>query len=197
MVVVDYDGHPIRYNQLTVYEDIVARHKSVRFDVQAVSGDGLKWKRANSSLEIDEQTLHDLVDPRDLAAHRLRGLDPDRPVLRGTAQNPDVFFQAREAANRFHAAVPDAVADRFDDRAMLNALVRLRAELGDARVVVAGHGIAAEVARARLAPMRARDVGIVSGDRPANWSFIGSWGQSVFGGGGRCEVAFFAGIAAP
>ena len=57
MVVVDYDGHPIRYNQLTVYEDIVARHKSVRFDVQVVSGDGLKLKRANSSLEIDEQAL--------------------------------------------------------------------------------------------------------------------------------------------
>ena len=63
---------------------------------------------------IDEQTLRDLVDPRDLAAHRLRGLDPDRPVLRGTAQNPDVFFQAREAANPFHEAVPGIVAATFD-----------------------------------------------------------------------------------
>ena len=46
--------------------------------------------------------------------HRLRGLDPDRPVLRGTAQNPDVFFQAREACNPFHAAVPGHRAATFD-----------------------------------------------------------------------------------
>jgi pyruvate-ferredoxin/flavodoxin oxidoreductase len=41
-------------------------------------------------------------------------LDPDRPVLRGTAQNPDVFFQAREAANPFHDAVPAAVQAAMD-----------------------------------------------------------------------------------
>jgi hypothetical protein len=40
-------------------------------------------------------------------------LDPDRPVLRGSAQNPDVFFQAREAANPFHDAVPGAVQDAW------------------------------------------------------------------------------------
>jgi pyruvate-ferredoxin/flavodoxin oxidoreductase len=45
--------------------------------------------------------------------HRLRSLSPDRPVLRGSAQNPDVFFQAREASNRFHDAVP-----RIVERAM-------------------------------------------------------------------------------
>ena len=72
MVVVDYDGHPIRYNQLTVYEDIVARHKSVRFDVQAVSGDGLTWRRASSSLDIDEQTLDDHRDRISSGAQALR-----------------------------------------------------------------------------------------------------------------------------
>ncbi len=77
--------------------------------------DGFRTSHEIGTLhEIDEQTLHDLVDPRDLAAHRLRGLDPDRPVLRGTAQNPDVFFQAREAANPFHDAVPQVVAETFD-----------------------------------------------------------------------------------
>ncbi len=55
-----------------------------------------------------------LVDPTDVAAHKLRRLRPTAPVLRGTAQNPDVFFQAREAANPFHAAVPDVVAELFD-----------------------------------------------------------------------------------
>ena len=56
LVVVDYEGHPVRYNQLEVYEQIVARHKSLRFDVQAV-GDGFTWRRTSSSLEIDEDTL--------------------------------------------------------------------------------------------------------------------------------------------
>ena len=42
LVVVDYDGHPIRFNQLTVYEDIVAKHKSVRFEVESV-GDGARF----------------------------------------------------------------------------------------------------------------------------------------------------------
>lgn len=50
-----------------------------------------------------------------VAAHRARALDPDRPVLRGTAQNPDVFFQSREAANSYYAAVPGVVAELFDE----------------------------------------------------------------------------------
>jgi pyruvate-ferredoxin/flavodoxin oxidoreductase len=50
-------------------------------------------------------------------AHRLRGLSPDGPVLRGSAQNPDVFFQAREAANPFYDAVPDIVQQTMDDLA--------------------------------------------------------------------------------
>ncbi|WP_370327730.1 pyruvate:ferredoxin (flavodoxin) oxidoreductase [Euzebya sp.] len=67
---------------------------------------------------IDDEVLRALVSDDDVVDHRLRGLDPDAPVLRGSAQNPDVFFQAREAANPFYAAVPDAVAavmDRFGE----------------------------------------------------------------------------------
>ncbi len=58
---------------------------------------------------LDEDDLRALIDPAAVEAHRRRGLDPDRPVLRGSAQNPDVFFQAREASTPFHAAVPDIV----------------------------------------------------------------------------------------
>ena len=50
-----------------------------------------------------------MIDPAAVAAHRARGLDPDRPMLRGSAQNPDVFFQAREACNPFYDRVPTAV----------------------------------------------------------------------------------------
>src|SRR5207247_11194397 len=46
--------------------------------------------------------------------HRERALSPDRPVLRGSAQNPDVFFQAREAANPFYRACPQIVQDVID-----------------------------------------------------------------------------------
>ena len=50
-----------------------------------------------------------MIDDRLVAAHRARALTPDRPVVRGTAQNPDVFFQNREAANTYYMAAP---ADR-------------------------------------------------------------------------------------
>jgi pyruvate-ferredoxin/flavodoxin oxidoreductase len=54
-----------------------------------------------------------LIDDEWVAAHRRRALDPDRPVLRGSAQNPDVFFQAREALNPFVDAVPGIVEGGF------------------------------------------------------------------------------------
>ena len=60
-----------------------------------------------------------MIDEDLVRAHRARALSPDRPVLRGTAQNPDVFFQAREAVNPFYVAVPGIVQramDRFGGR---------------------------------------------------------------------------------
>ena len=65
---------------------------------------------------LDDAVLAALVDDADIAAHRARSLSPDRPVVRGTAQNPDTFFQAREAANPFHDACPavvEATMERF------------------------------------------------------------------------------------
>jgi pyruvate-ferredoxin/flavodoxin oxidoreductase len=67
---------------------------------------------------VDDDDLRALVREDDVLAHRLRGLSPDHPVLRGTAQNPDVFFQAREAANVFHDSVPDTVQEVMDELAM-------------------------------------------------------------------------------
>ena len=59
--------------------------------------------------ELTDDDLRALIAEPSIYAHRQRGLTPDRPVLRGTAQNPDVFFQAREAANRFYDACPEIV----------------------------------------------------------------------------------------
>jgi pyruvate-ferredoxin/flavodoxin oxidoreductase len=65
---------------------------------------------------LGDDDLRAMIDTDAVAAHRRRALTPDRPVLRGTAQNPDTFFQAREAANPFYLACPDVVQkvmDRF------------------------------------------------------------------------------------
>ena len=58
---------------------------------------------------LDDDDLRALVDAHSIAAHRARALTPDHPSVRGTAQNPDAFFQAREAGNRFTDACPDIV----------------------------------------------------------------------------------------
>jgi pyruvate-ferredoxin/flavodoxin oxidoreductase len=68
---------------------------------------------------VDDAVLDALVDDDAVAEHRARALSPDRPVVRGTAQNPDTFFQAREAANPFHDACPSIVADTMDQFAAL------------------------------------------------------------------------------
>ena len=60
---------------------------------------------------LDDAVLAALVDDEAIAAHRARSLSPDRPVVRGTAQNPDSFFQAREAANAFYDAGTTVVED--------------------------------------------------------------------------------------
>src|SRR5450631_3756111 len=63
---------------------------------------------------LDHDDLRALVDDAGLMAHRERGLSPQHPVLRGSAQNPDVFFQSSEAVNPFYDAVPAAVQDAMD-----------------------------------------------------------------------------------
>ncbi len=59
--------------------------------------------------ELSDDDLRSFISEAAVNAHRQRALTPDRPVLRGTAQNPDVFFQAREAANTFYDACPGIV----------------------------------------------------------------------------------------
>ncbi len=68
---------------------------------------------------LGDDDLRALISDRLIREHRARALSPAHPVLRGSAQNPDVFFQAREASNPFHLSVPDAVQsvmDRLADR---------------------------------------------------------------------------------
>jgi pyruvate-ferredoxin/flavodoxin oxidoreductase len=82
--------------------------------------DGFRTSHEVSRIEvIDDEVLRTLMDEETIAAHRLRALTPDRPVLRGTAQNPDVFFQAREACNPFYDACAGHVQSTMDRFAAL------------------------------------------------------------------------------
>lgn len=74
--------------------------------------DGFRTSHEVGKIEmLPKEVLHKLVREEDVEAFRRRALTPDAPVIRGTAQNPDTFFQASEAANPFYAAVPGAVED--------------------------------------------------------------------------------------
>jgi len=73
--------------------------------------DGFRTSHEIQKIEmLDSGDLKKMISSKSLAAFRERALNPNQPVTRGTAQNPDVYFQAREASNPFYDAVPDIVA---------------------------------------------------------------------------------------
>jgi len=61
--------------------------------------------------EMDMTDLESLIDHKALQEFRDRALNPEHPVTRGTAQNPDIYFQTREVSNKYYDAIPDIVAD--------------------------------------------------------------------------------------
>jgi pyruvate-ferredoxin/flavodoxin oxidoreductase len=82
--------------------------------------DGFRTSHEVRKIELlEDDDLRFMLRDDLVAAHRQRAMTPDKPVLRGTAQNPDVFFQAREACNRFYTACPEIVEKtmaRFAER---------------------------------------------------------------------------------
>ena len=81
--------------------------------------DGFRTSHEVSKIEVvSADTIRAMMDDELVYQHRHRALNPDNPFIRGTAQNPDVYFQGRESVNRFYAATPDIVQcamDRFAD----------------------------------------------------------------------------------
>ena len=74
--------------------------------------DGFRTSHEVQKIEtIDYEDLKKLLDWEALADFRKRALNPEHPVTRGTAQNPDIFFQAREACNKYYDAIPDLVEE--------------------------------------------------------------------------------------
>ena len=77
--------------------------------------DGFRTSHEVGKIEpISDETIRALLDDKYIIQYRQNALSPDRPIIRGTAQNPDVFFQAREACSPFHAAVPGIVQNVMD-----------------------------------------------------------------------------------
>jgi pyruvate-ferredoxin/flavodoxin oxidoreductase len=73
----------------------------------------------NKLFLLPDETIRAMIDDQLVYAHRKRALNPDQPFIRGTAQNPDVYFQGRESANSFYNSCPDAVVEAMEKFASL------------------------------------------------------------------------------
>ncbi|HEY8788720.1 MAG TPA: pyruvate:ferredoxin (flavodoxin) oxidoreductase [Actinopolymorphaceae bacterium] len=122
--------------------------------------DGFRTSHELNTIEmLSDDDLRALVPEELVRAHRGRALSPERPFIRGTAQNPDVYFQARETVNPFYARVPDAVQDamtRLSERTgrRLNLVDYSGHPDADRVVVVMGSG--GETVRETVAWLNAR-----------------------------------------
>ncbi len=112
--------------------------------------DGFRTSHEVNSVErVSDEVIRAMIDDELVLAHRSRGLSPDHPVLRGTAQNPDVYFQGRETVNPFYAACPAIVQKAMDKFAKLTGRqYRLFDYVGakDAERVIVMMGSGAEAA---------------------------------------------------
>ncbi|MDR0352268.1 MAG: pyruvate:ferredoxin (flavodoxin) oxidoreductase [Opitutaceae bacterium] len=121
----------------------------------------------NTVKRLDDATLNSLLDPAALAAHRARGLTPDHPAIRGTAQNPDVFFQAREACNPYYNAVPAIMQEEMAKFARLtgrayNLVSYEGAPDADRVVVIMGSGAETTIETAKWLNAQGRKTGVLS-----------------------------------
>jgi pyruvate-ferredoxin/flavodoxin oxidoreductase len=112
--------------------------------------DGFRTSHEVQKIEqLSDDDIKALLPDELIAAHRARGLSPDHPILRGTSQNPDVFFQAREAVNKYYNAAPAIIQAQMDKFAkQVGRAYHLFDYVGpaDAERVVVLMGTGAEVA---------------------------------------------------
>src|SRR6266545_4702801 len=129
--------------------------------------DGFRTSHEINKIEqLEDGDIRALIDDDLVRAHRARALSPDRPFIRGTAQNPDVYFQARESVNPFYLACPAIVQQAMDRFATLTGRqYQLFDYAGapDAERVIVVMGSGAETAEATVAHLVARGekVGVV------------------------------------
>ncbi|MFK5937566.1 MAG: pyruvate:ferredoxin (flavodoxin) oxidoreductase [Sulfurimonas sp.] len=82
--------------------------------------DGFRTSHEINKIELlDESVLKEMIDEKYVLAHRNRGLSPDHPFIRGTSQNPDVYFQGRESVNIYYEKLPDILQNVMNKFASL------------------------------------------------------------------------------
>ena len=132
--------------------------------------DGFRTSHEVSKVEqLTPADLRAMIDEDLVRAHRARALNPDRPMMRGTAQNPDVYFQAREACNPYYLAAPTIVQNTMDRFAeIVGRHYHLFDYVGapDAERILIMMGSGAEVAQEAVEALNAarREGGAAEGD---------------------------------
>src|SRR5712692_3292000 len=129
--------------------------------------DGFRTSHEIDKIEqLNQDDLHTMIDDTLVQAHRQRALSPEHPFIRGTAQNPDVYFQARETTNPYYASCPSIVQKTMDK---FGALVRRQYHLFDyvgapdaeRVIVVMGSGAETAQATAEHLARQGEEVGVV------------------------------------
>src|SRR5579871_625325 len=120
--------------------------------------DGFRTSHEINTLTLlSDADIRAMIDDSLVRGHRGRALNPEHPFIRGTAQNPDTFFQAREAVNPFYSGLPDIVQGVMDDLAKLSGRPYRLFEYdgpSDAERVIVLMGSGAETARETAAALR-------------------------------------------
>ena len=127
--------------------------------------DGFRTSHELNMVEpLTKEQMHEMIDDDLIAQHKSRGLNPEHPTVRGTAANPDVYFQAREAVNKFYNAVPNIVKEEMAKfEKMTGRKYDLFQYVGDEDaerlVVIMGSG--ADVAQNAVEAMKGQKVGVL------------------------------------
>ncbi|HEY5911732.1 MAG TPA: pyruvate:ferredoxin (flavodoxin) oxidoreductase [Verrucomicrobiae bacterium] len=147
---------------------LIAQAASLRSRIPFVHFfDGFRTSHEVSKIEVlSKEDIAALIDDQLIAAHRARAMSPDHPVLRGSAQNPDAYFQARETVNPYYAACADLTQKVMDDFAAqvgrkYSAFEYVGAPNADRVVVLMGSGCEAAHEAVDYLVKRGEKVGIV------------------------------------
>ena len=127
--------------------------------------DGFRTSHEVQKIEaLDMADIRAMIDDDLVIAHRNRALSPDHPTIKGTAQNPDVYFQGREIANKYYDAIPGIVQEEMDKFAsIVGRQYKIYEYYGapDAEKVIVVMGSAADVAQETIDALAGEKIGVM------------------------------------
>lgn len=121
----------------------------------------------NKVIRISDDEMREMIDHDLIVAHRQRAMSPDKPVLRGTAQNPDVYFQGRETVNLFYDKCPEIVEEEMQKFGKLTGRdYRLFDYIGDPEaervIIIMASGAETAAETAQVLAAQGEKVGVVN-----------------------------------